>query len=78
MNILLENWGKVKWIKDSVTKAKNIVRFIQKLPMPLAIFRKHKTKLSILLLGKIPFASKFIINCLAIASEQGIGAKCCG
>ena len=47
MNLLLEDWGKVVWMKDVVKKARTIVKFIKRRHMPLAVFRKYEEKLDL-------------------------------
>ena len=61
LNLLLKDWGKEKWIDEYVNKAHAIVKFFKSRQMPLAIFRKHETKYSLLLPAKTRFASKFIM-----------------
>ena len=61
MDLLLEDWGKATWIKETVEKAKLLVKFVKKRHMPLAVFRKHEAKFSLLMPGQIRFASHFIM-----------------
>ena len=61
MDLLLEDWGKATWIKETVEKAKLLVKFVKKRHMPLAVFRKHEAKFSLLMLGQTRFASHFIM-----------------
>ena len=61
MDLLLEDWGKATWIKETVEKAKLLVKFVKKRHMPLAVFRKHEAKFSLLMLGQTIFASHFIM-----------------
>jgi hypothetical protein len=61
MNLLLEDWGKVTWMKEVLKKLRTIVKFIKRQHMLLVFFPKHEEKLSLLMPGKIRFGSKFII-----------------
>ena len=61
MDLLLEDWGKATWIKETVEKAKLLVKFVKKCHMPLAVFRKHEAKFSLLMHGQTRFASHFIM-----------------
>ena len=61
MNLLLEDWGKATWIKETLEKAKLLVKFIKNRHMPLALFRKHEAKFSLLMPGKTRFACNFIM-----------------
>ena len=42
MDLLLEDWGKATWIKETVEKAKLLVKFVKKRHMPFVVFRKHE------------------------------------
>jgi hypothetical protein len=48
-------------MKEVVKKSRTIVKFIKRRHMPLAFFRKHKEKLSLLMSGKTKFGSNFIM-----------------
>ena len=61
MDLLLEDWGKMKWVKDLLDRAKNLVKFIKIRQMPLAVFRKHEAALSLLMPGQTRFASHYIM-----------------
>jgi Protein of unknown function (DUF 659)/hAT family C-terminal dimerisation region len=61
MDLLLEDWGKTTWIKETLHKAKYLVKFVKNRQMPLAVFRKHEVNLSLLLPGQTRFASNFIM-----------------
>ena len=61
MDLLLEDWRKATWIKETVEKAKLLVKFVKKRHMPLAVFRKHEAKFSLLMPGQTRFASHFIM-----------------
>ena len=61
MDLLLEDWGKIPWIKRVVEKAKYLVRFVKNRQMPLAVFREHEAHFSLLLPGQTRFASNFIM-----------------
>lgn len=61
MDLLLEDWGKATWIKETLDKAKYLVRFVKNRQMPLAVFRKHEAKFTLLLPGQTRFASNFIM-----------------
>ena len=61
MDLLLEDWGKATWIKETVEKAKLLVKFVKKRHMPLAVFCKHEAKFSLLMPGQTRFASHFIM-----------------
>ena len=61
MDLLLEDWGKMKWVKDLLERAKNLVKFIKIRQMPLAVFRKHEASLSLLMPGQTRFASHYIM-----------------
>jgi hypothetical protein len=61
MNLLLEDWGKATWMKEVVKKLRTIIKFIKRRHMPLAVFRKHKEKLSLLMSRKTRFGSNFLM-----------------
>ena len=61
MDLLLEDWRKATWIKETVEKAKLLVKFVKKRHMPLAVFLKHEAKFSLLMPGQTRFASHFIM-----------------
>jgi hypothetical protein len=61
MNLLLEDWGKATWMKEVVKKSRTIIKFIKRRHMPLAIFRKHEEKLSLVMSGKTRFGSNFLM-----------------
>lgn len=61
MDLLLEDWGKASWVKETLEKAKGLVKFIKNRQMPLAVFRKHETRFSLLMPGKTRFACNFIM-----------------
>ena len=61
MDLLLEDWGKASWIKEILGKTKTLVKFIKNRQMPLAVFRKHEARFSLLLPGKTRFACNFIM-----------------
>ena len=61
MDLLLEDWGKATWIKETVEKGKLLVKFVKKRHMPLVVFRKHEAKFSLLMPGQTRFASHFIM-----------------
>ena len=61
MDLLLEDWRKTTWIKETVEKAKLLVKFVKKRHMPLAVFRKHEAKFSLLMPRQTRFASHFIM-----------------
>jgi hypothetical protein len=61
MNLLLEDWGRATWMKEVVKKLRTIIKFIKRQHMPLAIFRKHEEKLSLLMSGKTRFGSNFLM-----------------
>ena len=61
MDLLLEDWRKATWIKETVEKVKLLVKFVKKRHMPLAVFRKHEAKFSLLMPGQTRFASHFIM-----------------
>ena len=61
MDLLLEDWGKATWIKETVEKAKLLVKFVKKCHMPIAVFCKHEAKFSLLMPGQTRFASHFIM-----------------
>ena len=61
MDLLLEDWGKATWMKEVVKKSRTIVKFIKRQHMPLAVFRKYKEKLSLLISEKTKFGSNFIM-----------------
>jgi hypothetical protein len=48
-------------MKEVVKKSRTIVKFIKRQYMPLAVFRKHEEKLSLLMSGKTRFGSNFIM-----------------
>ena len=41
----------MKWIKDLLERAKNLVKFIKIRQIPLAVFQKQKASLSLLMPG---------------------------
>ena len=61
MNLLLEDWGKVTWMKEVVKKSRTIIKFIKRRHMPLAVFHKHEEKLSLVLSRKTRFVSNFLM-----------------
>jgi hypothetical protein len=61
MNLLLEDWRKATCMKEVVKKSRTIIKFIKRRHMPLAIFRKHEEKLSLLMSGKTRFGSNFLM-----------------
>jgi hypothetical protein len=61
MNLLLEDWRKATWMKEVVKNLKTFVKFIKRQHMPLAVFRKHEEKLSLLMSKKTIFGSNFIM-----------------
>ena len=61
LNLLLKDWAKQTWIKNYVKAAEAVVKFFKKRHMPLAIFRKYKTRLSLLKPLETRFASYFIM-----------------
>ena len=61
MDLLLEDWRKITWIKGVVEKARYLVRFVKNRQMPLSVFRKHKAQLALLMPGQTRFASNFIM-----------------
>ena len=61
MNLLLGDIAKAKWITEVLKKARTIVTFIKKRHMPLAVFRKHEKKYSLVLAGKTRFGSNFMM-----------------
>ena len=61
MDLLLEDWGKATWIKETVEKAKLLVKFVKKRHMPLTVFRKYEAKFSLLMPEVTRFASHFIM-----------------
>lgn len=61
MDLLLEDWGKMKWVKELLDRAKNLVKFIKIRQMPLSVFRKHEASLSLLMPGQTRFASHYIM-----------------
>ena len=46
MDLLLEDWAKMKWVKELLEQAKALVKFIKIRQMPLAVFRKHEASLA--------------------------------
>lgn len=61
MDLLMEDLGKATWVKEVLEQAKTLVKFIRKRQMPLAVYRKHQSKFSLLLPGKTRFACNFIM-----------------
>jgi hypothetical protein len=61
MNLLLEDWGKATWMKEVVKKSRTIIKFIKRRYMPLAVFRKHEEKLSLVISKKTRFGSNFLM-----------------
>jgi hypothetical protein len=61
MNLLLEDWRKVTWMKEVVKKSRTIIKFIKSWYMPLAVFRKHEEKLSLVMSGKTKFGLNFLM-----------------
>ena len=61
MNLLLGDIAKANWIAHVLKKARTIVTFIKKRHMPLAVFRKHEKKFSLVLAGKTRFGSNFMM-----------------
>ena len=61
LNLLLKDWGKEAWIKTQVQRAKTILKFIKNRHKPLAIFREHETRKTLLMPGKTRFASNFMM-----------------
>ena len=61
MDLLMEDMGKAPWVKEVLDKAKNLVKFIKNRQMPLAVFRKHEARFSLLMPGKTRFACNFIM-----------------
>jgi hypothetical protein len=61
MNFFLEDWKKATWMKEVEKKSRTIIKFKNGRHMPLAVFYKHKEKLSLLMLGKTRFRSNFIM-----------------
>jgi hypothetical protein len=76
MNLLLEDWGKATWMKEVVKKSRTIIKFIKRRHMPLAIFRKHEEKLSLVMSGKTRFGLNFLmvdrLLQVRIALEQSV------
>jgi hypothetical protein len=61
MNLLLEDWGRATWMKEVVKKLRTIIKFIKRQHMPLAIFRKHEEKLSLVMSVKTRFGLNFLM-----------------
>jgi hypothetical protein len=61
MNLLLEDWRKATWMKEVVKKSRTIIKFIKRQHMPLAVFRKHEEKLSLVMSVKTRFGSNFLM-----------------
>ncbi len=61
MDLLLEDWGKAGWMANTLVMAKKMVKFIKRRQMPIAVFRKHEAKFSLLMPEKTRFASQFIM-----------------
>jgi hypothetical protein len=61
MNMLLEDWGKVTWMKEVVKKSRTIIKFIKRRHIPLAVFRKHEEKLNLVMSMKTRFGSNFLM-----------------
>ncbi len=61
MDLLLEDWGKVPWVKWIVKKVKIVVSFIRQHHMPLVIFCHYKTNLMLLNPTKTWFATNFLM-----------------
>jgi hypothetical protein len=63
-------------MKEVVKKSRTIIKFIKRRHMPLAIFRKHDEKLSLVMSGKTRFGSNFLmvdrLLQVIIALEQSI------
>jgi hypothetical protein len=72
MNLLLEDWEKVTWMKEVVKKSRTIVKIIKRRHMPLAFFHKHKEKLSLLMPGKTKFGLNFIIEDLLLQVKTAL------
>ena len=72
MDLLLEVWGKTTWIKESLDKAKLLVKFVKNRQMPLTMFRKHEAKFSLLLHRQTRFASNFIMIDRLLKVKQAV------
>jgi hypothetical protein len=48
-------------MKEVVKKSRTIIKFIKRRHMPLAIFRKHEEKLSLVMSVKTRFGSNFLM-----------------
>ena len=48
-------------MKEVVKKSRKIIKFIKRQYMPLAIFRKHEEKLSLVISTKTRFGSNFLM-----------------
>jgi hypothetical protein len=62
LDLLLEDWGKITWVKGIVKKAKVVVSFIQHHHVPLAIFHCYETNLILL----NPTETRFVTNFLMV------------
>ena len=72
LNLLLGDWGKVKWVKEVVDDVREIVKFVKNRHMPLAIFREHETKLQLLSPGATRFATSFIMVERFVKAKRGL------
>jgi hypothetical protein len=48
-------------MKEVVKKSRTIIKFIKRRYMPLAVFRKHEEKLSLVISKKTRFGSNFLM-----------------
>ena len=60
LDLLLEDIGKLTWVKDVIADGHDIVKFITNHQSPLAYFRSH-SELELLKPGETRFASYFIM-----------------
>ena len=72
LNLLLGDWGKVKWVKEVVDDVREIVKFVKNRHMPLAIFRDHERKFQLLSPGATRFATSFIMVERFVKAKRGL------
>jgi hypothetical protein len=61
LNLLLKDWGKQRWAKDVVDKAKDIVKYIRAHQCPTAVFLTYSPNLGLKMPGSTRFATNFLM-----------------
>jgi hypothetical protein len=72
LDLLLEDWGKERWVKNMMKRARAIVSFIRTHHMPLAIFRRHSPNLILKNPAETRFATTFLMVDRLVKVRQAV------